>query len=174
MIDNGNTMKRHWPEAENLIEVLMAMAKGIDDNGIDFYSTDGRVKVENTNDVTRIKRAMKEAEPDLSAGCLPTDMRLAIGRLCDEYIRDLTNDHHHSRKLRQLTIIIITDGSWQAIPNRQEVEDKIVWFVSEALNVFGKQAERPISIQFVQLGEDPAATEFLQHLDTGLAHRNIP
>jgi hypothetical protein len=174
MIDNGNTMKRHWPEAENLVEVLMAMAKGIDDNGIDFYSTDERVRAENTNDVTRIKRAMKEAEPDLSAGWLPTDMTRAIGWLCDEYLRRLAHDRHYSRKLRYLTIIIITDGSWHARPDQQGVEDKIVGFVSEALSFFSKQAERPISIEFVQLGDDPAATVFLQHLDTELAHRNIP
>ncbi|XTI86035.1 hypothetical protein V2W45_1233385 [Cenococcum geophilum] len=174
MIDNGNTMKRHWPEAENLIEVLMAMAKGIDDNGIDFYSTDERVKVENTNDATRIKRAMKEAEPDLSAGCLPTDMTRAIGWLCDEYLRRLAHDYHYSRKFRYLTIIIITDGSWHARSDQQGVEDKIVGFISESLSFFGKQAERPISIEFVRLGDDPAATVFLQHLDTELAHRNIP
>jgi hypothetical protein len=158
-------MKPYWREADELLSVLMDTAYRIDDNGIDFLDTNGQVQIFGTNDKAKIQRAMKEAEPQLLIG---TDMRAALGSLFAEYYRKLYDSHQSHLPLRKMTVIVLTDGLWEGTLVKKDVEDNIVDFVQKVFNIFGTLEERPVTIQFIQFGQNPEATSRLQFLDKGL------
>ena len=70
---------------------------------------------------------------------------------------------------KKLNLIVITDGQ---ADDKQEVEDYIVETARE-LDKLGAPAAQ-IGIQFVQIGEDERAREFLKRLDDDLKRRDPP
>ncbi len=158
-------MKPYWREADELLGVLMDTAYRIDDDGIDFSDTNGQVQIFGTNDKTRIQKAMKDAEPQ---GSMRTDMRVALGSLFAEYHRKLYELHRSHQPLRKMTVIVLTDGLWEGTLEKEDVEKNIVDFVQKVFDIFGTLEERPVTIQFIQFGQNSEATSRLRFLDEGL------
>ncbi|ETW81396.1 hypothetical protein HETIRDRAFT_247090, partial [Heterobasidion irregulare TC 32-1] len=95
---------------------------------------------------------------DVLAGNTPTGARLRD--ILNTYISQL-EDRTVSHK--PISIVVITDG---APDNKKELEDTIVSAASR-LNQSHINS-RELGIQFVQIGKDTGAEEYLKHLDNDL------
>jgi hypothetical protein len=176
LLDNGISMKQYWDEAMKLVSFFVHHGAMIDDNGIDFYVTnyvaDPDFTVKGTKDEARVRKAMEKATPKPEYS---TDMVSGLGTLFWENHESLRLAQKRGIPLRKMTFFVFTDGIWAATGDRDAVGDKIVAFVKRAFNILGGDLEdRAASIQFIQFGKDPDATETLRKLDDGLEEKGIP
>src|ERR1700716_337625 len=134
-------MKPYWYEATYLLETLVWKAFGLDDNGMDLYFTAGSHKVENQKDKSKFKQAMdnKAFKPMRHFN---TDMRASLSNILDKYLRD------YRRTRRNLTIIVLTDGRWEGMVDKNEVRNLIIRFAGESKGVIGSLKHRPASTEF--------------------------
>lgn len=142
---------------------------------MDLSFTIGNVTVQGKDKWLPFNAAMSESTPQVGSRTR-TDLRRPLGDILDEY---LTNARRVMKsnytKLRTLTLIILTDGAWEGMKDKDEVRSKIVSFVRSLTDVVGDLKERPVSIEFIQLGDDPDATERFWRLDNLLKFDyNIP
>jgi hypothetical protein len=168
-------MKTHWYEATYLLETLVLKAAGQDENGMDLSFTAGPVKVENKKDRSDFTKAMRDpkAQPALK---LHTDMRKSLGDIFAKYLEELKNKskYAHKKDVKDLTLIILTDGIWAGVLNKNEVSQKIINFVKGLAGMISDLRDRPVSIEFIQFGNDEDATYMLRHLDNDLKWEGIP
>lgn len=142
-------------------------AAGQDENGMDLYFTRaGSKKVENQKTKYDFVTAMnsKSAKPMKD---VHTDMRASLGDILDDYVSG------YRSKRRKLTIIVLTDGKWEGMKNKNEVKSWIIKFLQESKGKIGGLQHRPVSIEFIQFGNDPEATERLRELDDDLKGDDI-
>ena len=97
-----------------------------------------------------------------------TNMEASLGHLFEKHVQLIRAPYPRPKRL--LTIIILTDGLWEATNEKAKVQAKISTFVREIIELQGKYRERPVSIQFIQMGSDIDAMLFLRHLDDNLAN----
>jgi hypothetical protein len=146
-------------------------AKGQDKNGMDLYFTIGSVNVKKCDRKGPFSEAMKMARPQDK---MHTDIRTRLGIIFDGYCREAKINTTANKNARNLTIIILTDGIWAGTADKDEVRRKIVNFIDSLNNVVGTHGNRPVSIEFVQFGDDPEATDRLRSLDNDLKWQGIP
>lgn len=181
--DNAGSMADSWPQATELLDVLVKKAKNLDENGMDLYLThtngrpnavlsrrkDGELiraatppKVDGKKDVTKFKEAMKLAD-SRPVPRAKTDMSLMLEFLLDKYIMHIKNVGTNNAK--QQTIIVLTDGKWEV----DKVSEVIKRFVNKWKGLdLDKIESRSMGIQFVQFGDDRDATLRLEYLDNEL------
>lgn len=169
LVDNAETMRPHWYEATYLLETLLMKAAGQDRNGMDLYFTRGTVSRENERSISSIVTAMRDenAQP---MDKIKTDMKEALTKILSKYYQDLDAEKksHKKKALKNLTIIVLTDGLWEAMSNKDEVKDKIAAFVKKLEDMGNNLEDRPVSIEFIHFGDDSDATERLRQLDDEL------
>ncbi|KIW73675.1 hypothetical protein PV04_01773 [Phialophora macrospora] len=187
--DNAGTMVDAWPQAAELLDVLVRKARNLDENGMDLYftHTNGKPnavlfrqrngplvraptspKLDGGKDVAKFKEAMKMAESKPIPG-VKTDMSLMLGFLLDKYITHLSNVG--TNKARKQTIIVLTDGKWELVKVSKVIKD----FVDKWKGLDRDKIEsRSMGIQFVQFGNDPDATLRLEYLDNKLPFEGVP
>lgn len=182
-------MSDHWPQATELLDVLVRKARNLDENGIDLYfthengkpnavlsrgkgSADIRAptfpKVNGKNHVAKFKEAMRTAKPGPSHGA-KTDLSMMLGFLLDKYITHL--EDFGIKNARKQTIIVLTDGNWELDKVSATIEDFVFRWSGLARD---RLESRSICIQFVQFGNDPDATRCLQYLDNKLLYEGTP
>lgn len=188
-MDNGATMDQHWYEAVFVLETLYNKCRGSDEDGVDLYFTCGKASynVTKAKDDLGLKtfrsKVWHAAVRPNSAKV--TDMaRVLENRLnmwieeYEERKQEMTRDQRHrkhKKPLKDLTIIVLTDGIW---PLHQKhptaVDDAIVSFNERFRETAQKSMNpRTVSIQFVSLGNDPAALERFRRLDDNLGQRGV-
>jgi hypothetical protein len=104
----------------------------------------------------------QDAVPTDSAA---TDIRVPLGKIFEKYLKNFEN---------AMTIIVLTDGLWQGVKDKNEVSDQIVTFVKTVRDLTNNVVPRRVSIEFIQFGADPEATARLFDLDDHLKDRGIP
>ena len=161
-------MDQYWFEARYLLETLVMKACGQDENGMDLAFTEGQIRVENKKASSKFTDAMKKARPKSSSR---TNMKAALEDMFAAYMKDFTLK---PQSIKDLTIIVLTDGIWAGLSNKHEVEDKIVHFVEQMRKITGYLKDRSVSIQFIQFGSDPDATYRLNLLDNEMMWRGVP
>ncbi|KAL8772818.1 MAG: hypothetical protein Q9209_002163 [Squamulea sp. 1 TL-2023] len=178
LVDNGESMKPHWAGTKYLLRTLVHKVAGQDENGLDLSFTMGPQKLENEkSNSSKWEKIMKEAEPMSEAR---TDMKTPLHEILKSYLEHVT--HVRQRKHRQpsttyrrLTLIILTDGIWAGMGNKQNAVNHIIVNMVKKIQVqIGDLVDRPISIEFVQFGNDQEATYRLRRLDTGMEWEGIP
>ncbi|KAJ9660233.1 hypothetical protein H2201_006979 [Coniosporium apollinis] len=174
LVDNADSMDAYWDEATFLLEVLFLKLAGQDDDGVDLSFTQSDLVVSNKKsdsmfDTSSFRKAMEKARPKNQDGKLQTDMGSALQKIFSQYLDDAAANKTKRRRVKNLTLIVLTDGIWEAMRDKDQVERNIVAFVKELeMKEMGKLEERPVSIEFIQLGDNPTATERLKHLDNGI------
>ena len=140
-------------------------AVGQDNDGMDLSFTSGPVKVNGKKNKTEFTAAMnnKLAQPKGH-----TDMRACLGEIFGDYIREVKQKQKHGLQARGFTLIVITDGIWAGVKDKEEVNQTIITFIKDSWKLIGNIKHRPVSIEFIQLGDDPDATYRLRHLDNDL------
>lgn len=135
--------------------------KHTDKNGIDLYFTSTSNRF-NSSRSTQLKRA---AEKQQCAGT--SDIKVPLRKVLDRY-RSQLGKHPKASKLRMglpvqpLTIIVFTDGMWR---EGSDPENLIIDAV-DALESTNWAGQQQLGIQFIQFGDDSAATRKLEELDT--------
>jgi hypothetical protein len=69
---------------------------------------------------------------------------------------------------------VFTDGIWEAMKNKDDVKSLIVTFAKELKDILGDFKKRPVSIEFVQFGDDEDASYRLWILDNHLIFEGVP
>jgi hypothetical protein len=186
-VDNAETMKEYWDETQFLLETLVMKCKGIDKDGMDLLFTAGHVIVENSDNVTRFSEAM-ENENAMPIRDRRTNMSWVLDNIFTDYLNELDNLKEPKGKKKQgifrlktkekrvkdVTLLVLTDGIWAGNTMRDEVDNTIIRFVKQLQARTGSVNPRGFSISFIQLGEDHNATVHLQHLDDDLKFEGIP
>ncbi|KAI8292810.1 hypothetical protein K4K56_005762 [Colletotrichum sp. SAR 10_98] len=196
LADNGHTMHTWWTQATELLEVLVWRALGFDDDGMELYFTDPDTNAKaiiNSNKakvykqaVDKYTNAMELAMPAESGprSCATTILP-ELERIINEYARTKAS----KRKPRKKTIIVLTDGKWlgmhdeytldvylrSAFHGLKDLHGDLQYFEdnqSQSRQDISKV--RPVTIQFVQFGDDPWASERLRRLDDDMKYYGCP
>lgn len=167
-------MRKFWYQAIYLLETLVMKAAGQDDNGMDLSFTAGPVRVDNKKSKSDFTKAMRDPKA-VPAADMHTDMRKSLGDIFANYLGKLKNrNRSHYVEVKDLTLIVLTDGVWAGVRNKDDVGQKIVSFMRELGGLIGDLRDRPVSIEFIQFGKDADATYMLRRLDIDLKWEGIP
>ena len=165
LVDNGISMEANWWQASFLLSTLVKKAKGQDPDGMDLIFTSGLVEVSGREKASKFEHAMDAATPRLGTF---TNIKQRLGDIFTDYMADADRRLRHGGKVKNMTLIIFTDGIWMGMKNKNDVDQVIIDFVQGLEMKVKNYRERPFSIQFIQFGYDPDATYKLQSLDRDL------
>lgn len=184
-------MKRYWTEATYLLETLVLLAKLFDDDGMDLYfpfSTLQNKRARRTNedpfkpavkgkkDETNFVKAMQDHSPNGKAA----DITQSIQHIFDEFFEMRKPKQRPwaraSEATKALTLIILTDGIWKGMENPNGINRYVENLLKELSKrgSLGSGDERSVSIEFIQFGDDPEATERLRALDDDMEFKGYP
>ena len=159
----------NWYEATFLLKTLVEVAEGQDEDGMDLRFTASPEKLDGKNSAEKFENSMKKARPTKG---VRTDLRRALGEILDSYGGKLKNKAKFPKNtVKDLVLVILTDGLWAGMEDKKAVATQLKNF-SKQVDYGVKQ--RPFSVQFIQFGDDDAATETLRYLDEYLEGEGIP
>lgn len=173
-------MARHWPQVQDILQVLMAMMWGQDEDGIDLFFTSSTVPYPRLTEPWQVTDPLKEKDPTgirlrtaQSPSAVPATDKDPddIYEVLSHILRNIGPRQLYRKKA---TILILTDGVWPS-SNLDVVAREISHWLLRAATVRDGATtavlnDRYYSIQFVQLGDDPVGTEVLGYLDDDLKH----
>ncbi|KAH8590339.1 hypothetical protein B0O99DRAFT_635265 [Bisporella sp. PMI_857] len=140
---------------------------------MDLRFTNGFVTVNKKDDPKSFITAMKNPDATPSP-TMHTDIRDKLSEIIQDHLRDAENQKRWNSKPKYLTLIIFTDGIWQGTPVKEQVRRKIIELVTRTMEVIGELKLRPVSIEFVQFGNDVDAMYRLKALDNNWDYDGIP
>lgn len=158
LVDDSHSMDLNdlWPEAKEALAGVAQLFGQHNTDGIDLYFlNDTNNQSVGLKDRKEVLRLFDTVVPK---GQTPTGRRLRD--ILNTYISQL-EDRTVSHK--PISIVVITDG---APDDKKELEDTIV-SAAGRLKQSGINS-RELGIQFVQIGKDAGAEEYLKYLDNGL------
>lgn len=160
-------MLRHWAQAAFMLRILAVKGSPLDDNGMDLSFTRKGGVEQNKRSGDDLAKIMWEAtnKPIKDEEC---DMGAALGRVLRQYSGSLQPE----RRSKRLLLIVLTDGTWKDMTNKDEVRTVIRDFYKNVEWMLGPLEARTIGIEFVQFGDDPEATDRLQFLDDYLSQEH--
>jgi hypothetical protein len=173
LVDNAESMGPHWYRAKYLLETLLLKAAGQDEDGMDLSFTSGNVRVEGKTGESKFLAAMDKTDAKPRKG-MPTNMTTRLGEILFKYILEAEKAKSKTQTCKNLTLIVLTDGLWDGMENKNQVYDMIVTFAKKLEGITGYLNVRPLSIEFIQFGDDFGATSRLRRLDDGLQNSGIP
>ena len=163
-------MEAHWYEATQLLELLVKKARGVDGNGMDLRFTTGNITLNGQSSANEFVKSMYKARPiTRSEERAHTDLRISLGEIGQEYLKKLKRQMN----VRDVVVIFLTDGIWKGMENPQAVADHIKQFAGQ-MEALQNLKHRPFSVEFIQFGNDEAATGRLRYLDDCLHELGIP
>jgi hypothetical protein len=171
LVDNAATMGQHWGQATWLLKTLVMKAEGLDPDGPDLRFTMGTHELQRERRASAFEEAMKHADA-IPRDSDVTDIRVSLGKIFDQYLEGLRAPWR-GLNIRALTIIVLTDGLWQGVEVKEEVDEQIVTFVRRVRELTNNVIPRRVSIEFIQFGKDSMATKRLRNLDDDLKARGI-
>lgn len=156
-------MEPHWDQAVYLLETLIMKATGQDENGIDLYFTNSHERLENGKDPQKFRNLMDDAKVRPTPNSeIRTDMRMRLQDIFFKYLKAARVQH----KIRKMTVIVLTDGLWEGMTDKYELEGVIANFWLDLKTAQRNIVQfRQVSIQFIQFGGDEDASYRLRRLD---------
>ena len=177
-------MDRFWYEAMYLLETLIRKARNQDPDGMDLFFTSGSVKVEGYESRMKIVKGFKDdrftkamkdpkARPALGHHTNPLTK---MSEILDSYLDEVRRQKYRGIPHKKMTLIVLTDGLWEGMNDKEGVRNLIIQVVTKLREIIGdvKLNERPLSIQFIQFGDNPDAEYRLWSLDNQLKYDGIP
>lgn len=162
LVDDSESMSgRRWRITCKVLADIASIAVKHDGDGVDirffnkYLADDERKNLNTSEKVMDLFSKTQPEGPTLTADILDEEL--------NEYMYEYQQDRHK----KSLNLIVLTDGE----PDRgQDVEKVIVKYANEL-----REAKAPpflIGVQFVQIGNDPKAAEFLSFLDRKLKSKH--
>lgn len=160
--DSGSMEGRRWNMTSRALAEIAEIAVQYDDDGVDIQFFNHRPKKEERKGLGSAKAVM-----DLFQKYKPRDGPTLTADLLEEelgiYLQDLEKD----RDIKGLNLIVLTDGE----PDEdQDVETVIVDCANQLKALHAPKLK--VGIQFVQIGNDEKAREFLRGLDDDLKDKH--
>ena len=163
-------MAAHWANAIFLLTTLVMKANGVDDNGMDLSFTNGPVKLKDSNDHAKFEAKMRQnyGKP-LNNGGNPTFTNILkpFEEMMNDYTQRVSVAVKFGKSVEELTVIVLTDGLWDAIhDDYQSVSKKIIAFQNRLKELQGGSLiDRQVTFEFIRFGNNPKALERLKYLD---------
>jgi hypothetical protein len=172
LVDDAESMCQHWDEATFLLETLVMKSHGQDPDGPDLSFANNQTKLRRQKDPAAYRKAMETVQPRKEHG-VHTNMRTALQPILNSYY-SIAKRAHDKSEVNALTIIILTDGLWDGMNEKNDIIPQIVQFYKSLEHEMGVLMKyRQVSIQFVQFGDDEEARERLRRLDDDMPYRGI-
>jgi uncharacterized protein YegL len=138
-----------WDYAQEQTMAIARQCAKFDSDGIDVIVFAGSPKLYSGVTPDKVKQIFVENNPSGS-----TDTAAALKMALDGY-----NTRKAAGAAKPITVVCITDGA----PTDQKAVDKVI--IDHANSM---QDDSETGITFIQIGKDPAARKFLEHLDNDL------
>jgi hypothetical protein len=166
-------MYEHWDEATYLLETLVLKAHGQDPDGPDLTFVNDKMTLSKEKDWMAFRRAMQKARPNKD-DLVHTNIRTGLEPIFHDYLNTVKRAADKP-KVNALTVIVLTDGLWDGMTDKNEIVPKIIVQFYKELDkkMDGMRKDRQVSIQFIQLGDDEEARERLRRLDDDMPWRGI-
>ena len=162
LVDDSDSMDGpRWTTTKEVMAKIASIAVKYDKNGVDvrFFNDylDNEERL-NLDSAEKVMSLFEKLEPE---GSTPTADTLELE--LNEYVHEYKNNRH----IKGLNLIVITDG---APSPGQDVERVIVRFA----RMLAQQDAPPlqVGIQFVQIGDEKGAKDFLDSLDNDLQKKH--
>ncbi|EIM83220.1 uncharacterized protein STEHIDRAFT_133182 [Stereum hirsutum FP-91666 SS1] len=160
VVDDSASMmwENRWQETKIALGTLAEIVSQLDTDGITICFLNSDVIKNNVTDSQQVMEAFEEVRP---SGATPLGSRL--DQLLREYTRKLKTARAVGvpKNVKPINYLVITDGE----PSDDPV-DVIKRYAKELDD--GKYHLKQVGIQFVQVGGDEDAAEYLRELDDGL------
>jgi len=179
-------MTRYWPQVQNILQLLMAMLRGQDDNGIDLFFTSSTKPYRELMEPWQVIDPLKDKHPkvqrpgtasvqrpDPTTDRDPDDFYVVLSHI----LNSIGSGNVYTKKT---TLLILTDGVWPKSPLDVVARYISHWLLRMTTVSNGAadavRHDRYYSIQFVQLGSDLDGTRVLEYLDDELknAYPDVP
>jgi len=159
LIDDSGSMVDLWVEARDALMGIVKASIEFDEDGLDVYFLNSNKIGENLTREKDVVTLFKEVYP---GGSTPTAERIDF--LLHPYVSEVEDARRNRKTLPKPKVLIcITDGR----PNSSlDVENSIVQLAKRLDDV--KAPLYQLGLQFLQIGTNAKATEFLRKLDDDL------
>ncbi|MCA1904209.1 MAG: VWA domain-containing protein [Cyanobacteria bacterium KgW148] len=138
--------KSRWSAVKESTLALASKCEELDPDGITVYTFAGRFKRYENVTAAKVEQIFQENEPSGS-----TNLTAVLQDALDHYFR--------KKERRHETILVVTDGE----PDDRKSVFEVIIKATQKMN-----ADEELAISFLQIGNDPAATQFLKALDDKL------
>ncbi|KAI1339834.1 hypothetical protein F5Y15DRAFT_415753 [Xylariaceae sp. FL0016] len=188
LVDNGSSMHSQWSEATFVLRVLVWRSLGYDEDGMELYFTDpstaAGVSQTTSQTLEGFMREMRKAKPrPPGPNTHQTDITIKLNELFLQYAKDKGNSN---KQERPKTIIVLTDGAWEALPSENDIKAFQGCFnlLLDRLGIGGTSPRkslledfsrtRPVTIQFVAFGSNPDRQGRMKRLDDEFENSEYP
>jgi hypothetical protein len=161
LIDDSVTMKPHWKRVTRVFEALSYILKDVDPNGLDLSFTISADTLKKTKRTSKLVEMVKLRSKHLVG---TTDMNLKLTEILVTYQTELEKPQgFFGKPILPRNLYILTDGVWE--PNCDAAAP-----IKNLVNKLNKldKGRVQVGIQFISFGENTAALERLDILDSGL------
>lgn len=138
--------KSRWSALKESTLALASKCEEFDPDGITVYTFAGRFKRYENVTAAKVEQIFQENEPSGS-----TNLTAVLQDALDHYFR--------KKERRHETILVVTDGE----PDDRKSVFEVIIKATQKMT-----ADEELAISFLQIGNDPAATQFLKALDDKL------
>ncbi|MEB3160328.1 MAG: VWA domain-containing protein [Synechocystis sp.] len=149
-IIDPKSQKSRWDLVQESTLALARKCDQLDPDGITVYTFSGKFRRYDNVNASKVEQIFQENEP-------------VGGTNLTAVLQDAINDFLQRKQSNQAkageTILVITDGE----PNDRRSVFEIIIQASKCLD-----ADEELAISFIQIGNDPSATKFLNTLDDQL------
>ncbi|BEI79494.1 hypothetical protein CcaverHIS002_0100230 [Cutaneotrichosporon cavernicola] len=163
VIDDSSSMRKdgRWDEARSAVRFVVHEACKYDDDGIDIYFLNAKRDQFGVKDPDYVDSLFNGLRP---RGATPTGTVLEKILLAYMSRLEAATAAHRQAEVKQLNIIVITDGKPTDHP------ESVIVSCARRLDR-GNYPARQVGIQFFQVGNDPDATAALKKLDDNLGSK---
>ncbi|KAM0791516.1 hypothetical protein ACM66B_005967 [Microbotryomycetes sp. NB124-2] len=161
LVDDSPSMLEgsRWSDLRAALMGVAEQAVRFDKDGINitFMNAD-HVRLRNVTDVSTVREAFDTVQP---SGSTPTAM--VLDEICRDYVERVEDAKPRKQKVKPMIVVIATDGR---ADDADGVKDCVLEMASRLDEVRAPPFQ--LGLQFLQVGNDSEAAEFLQELDDDL------
>ncbi|KAL8840445.1 MAG: hypothetical protein Q9170_001321 [Blastenia crenularia] len=162
LVDDSGSMEPRWKTTARVLAAVVDIAVRYDDDGVDVKFFNKRIKKEertNLNTTEKVMSLFAKNNPP-RGGTLTADV-------LEEVLREYMSRYRRDPDIKGLNLIVLTDGE----PDPEQDVEEVLRDYAEKL----VEADAPrykVGVQFVQIGGDEAARNFLRFLDDELKKKH--
>lgn len=159
IIDDAESMRRHWPELTKVFGILAYMIKPHDKDGLDVCFTSSKT-LSNEKHTSKLVAIIEKKMNEKDKGW--RDISGTLESVLGGYARKLKT-RTGVQNVRPLNVYILTDGCWTPSCDVVPAIDNIVNTLLEL-----KLPEKQVGLQFISFGDDKDGLARLKLLDSYL------
>ncbi len=152
--DSDSMLGPRWTTTSKVLSEIANIAVKYDKDGVDVRFFNEREEGKNLDSSEKVMELFKKVTPD---GPTPT------ADVLEDELGQYLEKYKQKRTRKRLNLIVLTDGEPDEI---EEVEEVIVKYANQLKDLGAHSLQ--VGVQFVQIGGDEAASEFLRGLDDDL------